>query len=199
VHEGQPVDVKIIHINTQRRRLGLSVRQAGNNRVEVETYSEPEEATAEEGPDQTEPDIADASEEPQATFGGVTAAELMTATEPEASPQESTPAASEEESAEVPETNTVDAVPPVADEAPDTDTAIDMTSPEAPAEGNTPAGEQHSSAAEIEPVDSSPSENESVTVASTETSPVSHEESSADDGDERTEVASAARQGSGSE
>lgn len=32
VKEGQPVDVKIIHINSQRRRLGLSVRQAQESR-----------------------------------------------------------------------------------------------------------------------------------------------------------------------
>jgi predicted RNA-binding protein with RPS1 domain len=40
VHEGQHVDVKIIHIASQRRRLGLSVRQAGPIAPEVQSFGE---------------------------------------------------------------------------------------------------------------------------------------------------------------
>lgn len=38
VQEGQHVNVKIIHINSQRRRLGLSVRQAADQTGEIETF-----------------------------------------------------------------------------------------------------------------------------------------------------------------
>jgi len=37
VQEGQQVNVKIIHINDQRRRLGLSVRQAANTSLETQS------------------------------------------------------------------------------------------------------------------------------------------------------------------
>lgn len=40
VHEGQHVDVKIIHINSQRRRLGLSVRQAVDPQQRIESFGE---------------------------------------------------------------------------------------------------------------------------------------------------------------
>jgi len=40
VQEGQQVNVKIIHINDQRRRLGLSVRQAANTPLEAESVGE---------------------------------------------------------------------------------------------------------------------------------------------------------------
>jgi small subunit ribosomal protein S1 len=40
VQEGQHVLAKIIHINSQRRRLGLSVRQAQEPRSEVESFGE---------------------------------------------------------------------------------------------------------------------------------------------------------------
>jgi small subunit ribosomal protein S1 len=40
VPEGQHVSAKIIHINSQRRRLGLSVRQAQEPRTEVESFGE---------------------------------------------------------------------------------------------------------------------------------------------------------------
>ena len=40
VRQGQDVDAKIIHINSQRRRLGLSVRQAGEPRGQVESFGE---------------------------------------------------------------------------------------------------------------------------------------------------------------
>jgi small subunit ribosomal protein S1 len=39
VHEGQPVNVKIIHINSQRRRLGLSVRQAAESAAYYQDYT----------------------------------------------------------------------------------------------------------------------------------------------------------------
>lgn len=40
VQEGQQVNVKIIHINDQRRRLGLSVRQAANSALEAQSVGE---------------------------------------------------------------------------------------------------------------------------------------------------------------
>jgi len=40
VQEGQQVHVKIIHINDQRRRLGLSVRQAANSALEAQSVGE---------------------------------------------------------------------------------------------------------------------------------------------------------------
>jgi predicted RNA-binding protein with RPS1 domain len=40
VHEGQHVDVKIIHINSQKRRLGLSVRQAIDLHGHVESFGD---------------------------------------------------------------------------------------------------------------------------------------------------------------
>jgi small subunit ribosomal protein S1 len=40
VHEGQQVDVKIIHINSQRRRLGLSVRQAVEPQEHIESFGD---------------------------------------------------------------------------------------------------------------------------------------------------------------
>ena len=43
VQEGQQVDVKIIHINSQRRRLGLSVRQAVELPLEMESFGEVDE------------------------------------------------------------------------------------------------------------------------------------------------------------
>ena len=43
VQEGQHVDVKIIHINSQRRRLGLSVRQAVEPRTGIESFGETDE------------------------------------------------------------------------------------------------------------------------------------------------------------
>jgi len=42
VQEGQHVDVKIIHINSQRRRLGLSVRQAVEPHMQVESFGDAE-------------------------------------------------------------------------------------------------------------------------------------------------------------
>jgi small subunit ribosomal protein S1 len=40
VHEGQHLDVKIIHINSQRRRLGLSVRQATAPSGQIESFGD---------------------------------------------------------------------------------------------------------------------------------------------------------------
>ena len=40
VHEGEQVNVKIIHINSQRRRLGLSVRQAQEPQGQMESFGE---------------------------------------------------------------------------------------------------------------------------------------------------------------
>jgi small subunit ribosomal protein S1 len=46
VHEGQSVNVKIIHINSQRRRLGLSVRQAGESQpAQVQSFGVLEDDT----------------------------------------------------------------------------------------------------------------------------------------------------------
>jgi small subunit ribosomal protein S1 len=45
VREGQQVDVKIIHINSQRRRLGLSVRQTAEPQGQFESYGEVDENT----------------------------------------------------------------------------------------------------------------------------------------------------------
>jgi small subunit ribosomal protein S1 len=50
VHEGQRVNVKIIHINSQRRRLGLSVRQAGDQ-GRYQDYATVEENTPFAGQD----------------------------------------------------------------------------------------------------------------------------------------------------
>lgn len=43
VEEGQPINAKIIHINSQRRRLGLSVRQAQEPAGYAESYGEIDE------------------------------------------------------------------------------------------------------------------------------------------------------------
>lgn len=45
VSEGQAVNVKIIHINSQRRRLGLSVRQAAQSPTEYQSFGGEEENT----------------------------------------------------------------------------------------------------------------------------------------------------------
>lgn len=175
VREGQPVDVKIIHINTQRRRLGLSVRQAEVGRASVTTFGETENVS---------PFAASAFEE----YGNGTSDEAVshqTASLDEADREvvEEVPASNDMPLAEV-------VAPEVGDTAPD-------SPPEA--EGEFSAGEQPSSAAELEPVDSSVDENEPVAGASNEVPQASTEASSADDGEEQQEVASAARQGSVSE
>jgi hypothetical protein len=59
-------------------------------------------------------------------------------------------------------------------------------SPEEPAT----AGEQPSSAAQLEPVDSTPEDDEPVAAAEPETSPASEEAPTTDDGDAHHEVAS---------
>jgi len=46
VQEGQQVNVKIIHINDQRRRLGLSVRQAANTPLETQSVGESQDANS---------------------------------------------------------------------------------------------------------------------------------------------------------
>jgi S1 RNA binding domain len=45
VREGQQVDAKIIHINSQRRRLGLSVRQTAEPTGQFESYGEVDDNT----------------------------------------------------------------------------------------------------------------------------------------------------------
>lgn len=40
VQEGQRVNVKIIHINTARRRLGLSIRQAQDSQMQMESFGD---------------------------------------------------------------------------------------------------------------------------------------------------------------
>jgi small subunit ribosomal protein S1 len=45
VHEGQHLDVKIIHINSQRRRLGLSARQAVDPKGQMESFGEVDETS----------------------------------------------------------------------------------------------------------------------------------------------------------
>ena len=116
VREGQPVDAKIIHINSQRRRLGLSVRQAGvplggyQSFGDVDDYSPfaaPELSGAEPPPSSPSPedepyageqDSPLAETEPEATAAEVAepqaaAPEEASSTSPEAltSPSEEEP------------------------------------------------------------------------------------------------------------
>src|SRR5947209_5551664 len=51
VHENQQVNVKIIHINSQRRRLGLSVRQAVTQGGQAESFGEVDEVSPFAGQD----------------------------------------------------------------------------------------------------------------------------------------------------
>jgi small subunit ribosomal protein S1 len=146
VQEGQRVNVKIIHINMQRRRLGLSVRQANNSAAgTVQSFGEDDEVYP----------FADSD------FGSILAQD----------------------------TSAVD----VSD-------ATDPAQVNGLAEGATPsdfspeepetAGEQPSSAAQLEPVDSTPAEDEPVAAAEPETSPASEEAPTTDDGGAHHEVAS---------
>jgi small subunit ribosomal protein S1 len=58
VQEGQEVDVKIIHINSQRRRLGLSVRQAVEPLGDYQSFGELDETSAFAAHELGSPDFA---------------------------------------------------------------------------------------------------------------------------------------------
>lgn len=199
VQEGQPVNVKIIHINMQRRRLGLSVRQAANNQFGVQEYGDAQsDVNFSDEADQGDYRDVESGEESEATFGGATAAELMTATEAPAAANTNDHAVAADGSPSVDEATEIrePAAEATASEPLSTETPNDQ---DPSTEGHNPASEQPSSAAQIEPADSSIGENESVAATSEGTSQVSAESPAVDDGDEQHEVASAARQGSGSE
>jgi small subunit ribosomal protein S1 len=156
VQEGQRVNVKIIHINTARRRLGLSVRQASNTAAgEMQSYGD-------DGDGGSYP-FADSD------FGAFLAQD---ASDTDAQPADETGEAQ--------------------------DLSADAGTTEPSLEDSPTAGEQPSSDAQLEPVDS-PVEDEPVAATDLDTSPVSSEVSSTDDGDAQPEVASTARQGSVSE
>jgi small subunit ribosomal protein S1 len=229
--EGQQVKVKIIHINMQRRRLGLSVRQAGSNQLgtqssgeaTTDTYQEFEAYTPEEFANpvlQMDPlNGAVVSDEPEATV--VESEPEQPATQASAAPAEVADALSADESVPSIDTQPVSTAPStgeaasIASEPPTGEAASTASEPptgeaaniasEPPqsdqpsGEGVTNAGEQPSSAAQLEPVDSSPVENEPVAATSSETPQVEGEVPTTDGGDEQPEVASAARQGSVSE
>jgi small subunit ribosomal protein S1 len=183
VKEGQNVDVKIIHINTERRRLGLSVRQAGSTPLEMQSFGETEEVSP----------FADQSFEGLAEQNG--APESGSISWPESDLPSNVEADAVESSAEAEPIEEV-----VAPEEPLLEAAGQETTPAVTtSEPDETAGEQQSSAAEPEPVDSSLVENEPPAATSEEATPVSVEEPTPDDAEEQHEVASAAPQGSASE
>jgi small subunit ribosomal protein S1 len=169
VREGQHVNVKIIHIHSQRRRLGLSVRQAGDQQpAEMQSFGDIDEhgpfATDAMGAFETSaPGDGDASGDTPA--GQLGSAQLV------GSPHD--------ESA-------LDAI---------IDQDEDSPSPEA---GST-AGEQDTPAAEYEPPDSSPKASESEAAAPEEAPPASPEASEPGDDEEQPGLASAASPGTTTE
>ncbi len=183
VKEGQDVDVKIIHINTERRRLGLSVRQAGSTQLEIQSFGETDEVSP----------FADNGIEALAEQDGAPEADVLAWPETELPLERATEQRTQAEGEPVAETIT--SQDPAVQEA-DNDELNDST-PTSPIQEET-ADEQPSSAAEPEPADSSLVENEPPAATSEEITPVSAEESSPDEGDEQPEVASAAREGTAS-
>ncbi len=183
IKEGQDVDVKIIHINTERRRLGLSVRQAGSTQLEIQSFGETDEVSP----------FADNGIEGLAEQDGAPEADALAWPETELPLERATEQRTQAE--EEPVAETITSQDPAVQEA-DNDELNDST-PTSPIQEET-ADEQPSSAAEPEPADSSPVENEPPAATSEEITPVSAEESSPDEGDEQPEVASAAREGTAS-
>jgi small subunit ribosomal protein S1 len=183
VKEGQDVDVKIIHINTERRRLGLSVRQAGSTQLEIQSFGETDEVSP----------FADNGIEALAEQDGAPEADVLAWPETELPLERATEQRTQAE--EEPVAETITSQDPAVQEA-DNDELNDST-PTSPIQEET-ADEQPSSAAEPEPADSSPVENEPPAATSEEITPVSAEESSPYEGDEQPEVASAAREGTAS-
>jgi small subunit ribosomal protein S1 len=183
IKEGQDVDVKIIHINTERRRLGLSVRQASSTQLEIQSFGETDEVSP----------FADNGIEALAEQDGAPEADALAWPETELPLETANEQRTQAE--EEPVAETITSQDPAVQEA-DNDELNDST-PTSPIQEET-ADEQPSSAAEPEPADSSPVENEPPAATSEEITPVSAEESSPDEGDEQPEVASAAREGTAS-
>jgi small subunit ribosomal protein S1 len=175
VHEGQEVNVKIIHIASQRRRLGLSVRQAGPLEPAFQSFGEHEEISpfAEQDYPEYEPAAENpVSPEEQSALDAYLArqrAAVLGEEEPEtAEAAESLPGSTSEDAA----------------------AKAEPTSDTAPTEAVPSAGEPDQPAAEIEPTALQP--NGPAAAAEVEVSSTSTTESlSVDEQEERPEVATA--------
>lgn len=180
VQEGQPINAKIIHINSQRRRLGLSVRQAQEPAGYAESYGEIDEESpfAAQGlsdyipAEETAPDSVASEADLDAVENEVAAS---SSPESEPAPVENEPTSS---SASLEDE-------PIAAEG---EAAPSSPSPE----GEPITGEQDSPAAEFEPAIQS-TENESPAVAPEDAPPAATDASTSEE--EQQRVASAASAG----
>ncbi|MGH2447613.1 MAG: 30S ribosomal protein S1 [Chloroflexota bacterium] len=146
VHEGQEIKAKIISINSERRRLGLSVRQAAEPVMPVESYGEVEENTPlADGLAEFEyEEAAEDAEAPQAEAEVVElteapAAEVGQPTEVEESPETVQPAAEAQQTAQAESEVTAEAQAP--GETQEASIQMDAGEPTAEAGGNEVASE----------------------------------------------------------